>query len=785
MSNELTDADKAILESGDHEVKVQLAKFNTNIADGKDIHIGDQTSHKSVVQKGLENVQVGGDLTVNITQNAIQQTQVIQRPREEDLLLDDVKKEVKGRLKKSLIVENAKPINLRKELQPELVNCPWNLDIKIGSDTNTNPDAPKIIDIFNQDEIAGKLLIVGEPGSGKTTTLLELAEALVDIAGEQSSKPIPVILNLSSWQLRQPIRKWIVGVLSAKYDKSPKTIEQWLNEKKLLPLLDGLDELELSLHEPCIRGINAFLSEQNRPQFLVICSRKEEYINCNTRLILNGAACLLPLNNEQIKNYLQQIQNFPHSHTLLQDAILLNLLCIPLFLSLAIISCQDISLEKWQKIDSSEERLRYLWNTYIVKRLDYGNDASKSKREREWLTWIAQHLSQQGKYDFVITKFQPLTTFNGVQIQVYFLILFLILLSIIELSVYINTDLDINCFTHTFPQGIIVIVLIIYTVKFSNIITIKEKLFDSSEIKILAITAIFSGLISELFYQSNPLLFLMSSSAIQLNFLMVIFIPLLLYIIIALLLFFKAIFSPLNILSPSIISLEVILGVFISIYSLSNILFKAVFDSMYILITALFVFSAFVCASFGRLTWTGYFIYSLLPSFILVASIVYLSLVKYFFSDSEPLLYVGIVSGLIFGQIIKTALIRIVTPKRKYIQDIDISNKGFYSNKAIQKSFINAAVIGLISGLVSSIIRGYPQGIGIGLMFGLIYGGTSCIQYFVMHLIHYWNGYVPWNYTKFLNYATERTILQRVGGSYRFIHSLLQEHFVNESFNRS
>jgi hypothetical protein len=206
---------------------------------------------------------------------------------------------------------------------------------------------------------------------------------------------------------------------------------------------------------------------------------------------------------------------------------------------------------------------------------------------------------------------------------------------------------------------------------------------------------------------------------------------------------------------------------------------------MYILITALFVFSAFVCASFGRLTWTGYFIYSLLPSFILVASIVYLSLVKYFFSDSEPLLYVGIVSGLIFGQIIKTALIRIVTPKRKYIQDIDISNKGFYSNKAIQKSFINAAVIGLISGLVSSIIRGYPQGIGIGLMFGLIYGGTSCIQYFVMHLIHYWNGYVPWNYTKFLNYATERTILQRVGGSYRFIHSLLQEHFVNESFNRS
>ncbi len=30
---------------------------------------------------------------------------------------------------------------------------------------------------------------------------------------------------------------------------------------------------------------------------------------------------------------------------------------------------------------------------------------------------------------------------------------------------------------------------------------------------------------------------------------------------------------------------------------------------------------------------------------------------------------------------------------------------------------------------------------------------------------------------RFLNSATERMFLQRIGGRYRFIHKLLQEHF--------
>lgn len=34
---------------------------------------------------------------------------------------------------------------------------------------------------------------------------------------------------------------------------------------------------------------------------------------------------------------------------------------------------------------------------------------------------------------------------------------------------------------------------------------------------------------------------------------------------------------------------------------------------------------------------------------------------------------------------------------------------------------------------------------------------------------------IPWNDARFLNYCTERLLLQRIGGQYRFVHKLLQE----------
>ncbi|MEM6402749.1 MAG: hypothetical protein AAF757_21390 [Cyanobacteria bacterium P01_D01_bin.116] len=67
-----------------------------------------------------------------------------------------------------------------------------------------------------------------------------------------------------------------------------------------------------------------------------------------------------------------------------------------------------------------------------------------------------------------------------------------------------------------------------------------------------------------------------------------------------------------------------------------------------------------------------------------------------------------------------------------------------------------------------------------GLTIGIIYSGQPVIQHFILRLFLWFTGVIPWNYAKFLNYCTNRLFLQRVGGSYRFMHDLLRQHFAKK-----
>ncbi|MEH1852540.1 MAG: hypothetical protein V7L11_12825 [Nostoc sp.] len=87
--------------------------------------------------------------------------------------------------------------------------------------------------------------------------------------------------------------------------------------------------------------------------------------------------------------------------------------------------------------------------------------------------------------------------------------------------------------------------------------------------------------------------------------------------------------------------------------------------------------------------------------------------------------------------------------------------------------------------VIEALIASLMYGLVLGLLVGIPKSGTPVIKHFTLRLILYRNGYIPWNYARFLDYCTERLFLQRVGGRYRFMHKLLQDHFAEMEFKRN
>ena len=117
---------------------------------------------------------------------------------------------MRERLAQSL--HNAVWLTLGIEQQDYRVQRPWSATLAQQSQSAVPLDAgTRIVEVFDRPELARQLLILGEPGAGKTTIMLELAQDLLQRAMADKAEPIPVLIDLSSWKNpEQPFFVWLV-----------------------------------------------------------------------------------------------------------------------------------------------------------------------------------------------------------------------------------------------------------------------------------------------------------------------------------------------------------------------------------------------------------------------------------------------------------------------------------------------------------------------------------------------------------------------------------------------
>ncbi|MDY0020592.1 MAG: NACHT domain-containing protein, partial [Anaerolineae bacterium] len=200
---------------------------------------------------GSTNIQVSGSgaIVTRFFQGKAEQ----RAQRERHAMLELVRTIwVEGVLEKSLYAEILTRLGL--EEQPGACERPWDVLLQTPDQPNRMlPPGTPVVEVF--DAVNGSLLILGEPGAGKTTMLLELVRDTLVRAEQDAALPIPVVFNLSSWtDPQQPLTDWLIAELRAKYYAPKATAQRWVERGELLLLLDGLDEVRPENREACIQA---------------------------------------------------------------------------------------------------------------------------------------------------------------------------------------------------------------------------------------------------------------------------------------------------------------------------------------------------------------------------------------------------------------------------------------------------------------------------------------------------------------------------------------------------
>jgi hypothetical protein len=132
-----------------------------------------------------------------------------------------------------------------------------------------------------------RMVITGAPGSGKTVLAVELILALLE--ARQVDDPVPIRLSAASWgittdEMVEPqaatdmVEQWLVDHLVETHQMSPLSARALVTAQKILPVIDGLDEMDAaadpgydSRAARAMQVLNGYQQRRAKAELVVTC----------------------------------------------------------------------------------------------------------------------------------------------------------------------------------------------------------------------------------------------------------------------------------------------------------------------------------------------------------------------------------------------------------------------------------------------------------------------------------------------------------------------------------
>ncbi|MCA9469751.1 MAG: TIR domain-containing protein [Nitrospira sp.] len=780
------------------------------------------------------------------------------------ILLDRVKEYwVEGVLKHSLY--NEVLISLGKKPMDEAVNPPWKNTVEIPKNRrHLLLKDRKINTVF---DATGLLLILGEPGSGKTTSLLGLASELIERAKNDRKERVPVVLNLSSWKKSQSLADWIAAELSAKYSVHSEIAASWVKNDYLVPLLDGLDEVPITLQAKCVAAINNFIDEC-QPSGLVVCCRLMEYQWLPERLKLNGAVCLEPLTTQEVNQFLsaagEQLAGLQQA--LSSDPVLQELSQTPLMLSIMSLAYEEVGSEEFirEKSDSPKARREQIFRLYVQRMFQRKGDVKSpfpKPRIIDWLSWVAKTMKDQSQSVFLMENLQPNWLTSPRQWLMFGLVVALIVGVSVALLVGLNLGLESDPRLGFFAgclsgplAGLLVGMRILYDHWAPSLLerSLWKRLSGGPVFWIVTgllggpcigtIVGSLVGLAIGLFDALMEIQSLLPGPNIALNALEDFGLNDFVSIGLKLGLIMGAVGGP-------------IIGIFMVLaplfdFRLAAIWKQSIVSSLLVCLLMLPIIVPIIhflpmVALMGSISEDGvdYWVFNYSAETIIFTGITYglfialgfssineislIETVKWKWREVLTKFFPGLRIGFLIGLIISASIglsLAIIDLSSFLLLFQDYLIVGFFSvlfsgilggiingilsgmvaavkkgktvpNQGIKLSLKNALIIMLLSWFIcglgvwllaklflglessSSLSLGLGYGFFFGLLIGLNRGGSAVLKHYMLRIVLWVTGTMPFNFIKMLDHCSKLILLRKVGGGYRFIHRTLLEYF--------